>query len=44
VVPVLGELPLASAMAFDLGVFAVVVGATLLALVSLAGRPTRSGL
>ena len=43
VVPVLGELPLASAMAFDLGVFAVVVGATLLALVSLAGRPTRSG-
>jgi multicomponent K+:H+ antiporter subunit A len=37
----LGELPLASAMAFDLGVFAVVVGATLLALLSLARRQPR---
>jgi multicomponent K+:H+ antiporter subunit A len=41
VLPVLGELPLASAMAFDLGVFAVVVGATLLALLSLARRQGR---
>ncbi|MDD3651363.1 hydrogen gas-evolving membrane-bound hydrogenase subunit E, partial [Immundisolibacter sp.] len=39
--PVLGEVPLASAMAFDLGVFAVVVGATLLALLGLAGRRPR---
>nr|WP_236953315.1 monovalent cation/H+ antiporter subunit A [Immundisolibacter cernigliae] len=41
VLPLLGELPLASAMAFDLGVFAVVVGATLLALLSLARRQPR---
>jgi multicomponent K+:H+ antiporter subunit A len=42
VVPVLGELPLASAALFDLGVYLVVVGATLLALNTLAaaGRPT----
>jgi multicomponent K+:H+ antiporter subunit A len=39
--PVLGEVPLASAMAFDLGVFAVVVGATLLALLGLTGRRPR---
>ncbi len=41
VLPVLGELPLASALAFDLGVFVVVVGATLLALLSLTCRPPR---
>ncbi|HEY5762710.1 MAG TPA: monovalent cation/H+ antiporter subunit A [Rhodocyclaceae bacterium] len=35
VLPVIGELPLASAALFDLGVFAVVVGATLAAIVAL---------
>jgi multicomponent K+:H+ antiporter subunit A len=35
VLPGLGELPLASAMAFDLGVWLVVVGATLLILINL---------
>jgi multicomponent K+:H+ antiporter subunit A len=39
-VPLLGELPLASAALFDLGVFFTVVGATLLTLVAL-GRATR---
>jgi multicomponent K+:H+ antiporter subunit A len=34
VLPVLGTLPLASAMAFDLGVYLVVVGATMLILVA----------
>jgi multicomponent K+:H+ antiporter subunit A len=39
--PVIGELPLASAAAFDLGVYLSVVGATVLALASLGlvGRP-----
>jgi multicomponent K+:H+ antiporter subunit A len=36
VLPVLGELPIASAAAFDLGVYLTVVGATLLALTDLA--------
>ena len=35
VLPLLGELPLASAALFDLGVFAVVVGGTLAAIVAL---------
>ncbi|MCD6706387.1 MAG: monovalent cation/H+ antiporter subunit A [Thiobacillus sp.] len=35
--PVVGEFELASAMAFDLGVFLVVVGATLMILVNLGG-------
>ena len=35
VLPLIGELPLASAMAFDLGVYLVVVGATLLILINL---------
>ncbi len=35
ILPWLGELPLASAMAFDLGVYLVVVGATLLILINL---------
>ena len=42
-VPIIGELPLASAAAFDLGVYLAVVGATLLALTDLgrlAGRPS----
>ncbi len=33
--PLIGELPLASAMAFDLGVYLVVVGATLLILINI---------
>ena len=33
--PVIGEMPLASALIFDLGVFALVVGATLLMLIAL---------
>ena len=40
VVPVLGELPLASAALFDLGVYLVVVGATLLT-ISVLGSVTR---
>jgi multicomponent K+:H+ antiporter subunit A len=40
VVPVLGELPLASAALFDLGVYLVVVGATLLT-ISVLGTVTR---
>ncbi len=40
VVPVLGELPLASAALFDLGVYLVVVGATLLT-ISVLGNATR---
>ncbi|MBC7938469.1 MAG: hypothetical protein H7Z19_01685, partial [Chitinophagaceae bacterium] len=49
VVPVLGELPLATAAVFDLGVYITVVGATLLTLSVLGaaskdlGRPTPAG-
>ncbi|GAA5180347.1 monovalent cation/H+ antiporter subunit A [Niveibacterium umoris] len=44
VLPLLGELPLASAAAFDLGVLAVVVGATLMLILAFAfGREERSG-
>src|SRR5690606_32759224 len=39
-VPVLGELPLASAAAFDLGVYLTVVGATLLT-ISVLGTVSR---
>ncbi|PAT31241.1 monovalent cation/H+ antiporter subunit A [Vandammella animalimorsus] len=39
--PYLGEIHIASAMFFDLGVFAVVVGATLLILTALAHQSTR---
>jgi len=39
--PVLGELHIASAMAFDLGVFCVVVGSTLLILTALAHQSIR---
>jgi multicomponent K+:H+ antiporter subunit A len=35
-VPLLGQLPLASAALFDLGVYLAVVGTTMLAFVSLA--------
>jgi multicomponent K+:H+ antiporter subunit A len=41
VLPLLGELPLATAMLFDLGVFGVVVGATSLMLVALAHQSLR---
>ncbi len=39
--PLLGRLPLASAVLFDLGVFAVVVGATTLLLIALAHQSLR---
>jgi multicomponent K+:H+ antiporter subunit A len=39
--PVLGQLPLASAVLFDLGVFSVVVGATTLLLIALAHQSLR---
>ncbi len=40
-VPLLGKLPLASAILFDLGVFSVVVGATTLILIALAHQSLR---
>ena len=40
--PLLGELPLASAAVFDLGVYLTVVGATLLTL-SVLGAVSREG-
>jgi multicomponent K+:H+ antiporter subunit A len=43
IVPVLGELPLATAAIFDLGVFLTVVGATVLALSGIAGLATGIG-
>jgi multicomponent K+:H+ antiporter subunit A len=42
VLPVLGELPLASAALFDLGVYLAVVGATVLSLSGI-GRLARGG-
>ena len=39
--PLIGEVPTASALVFDLGVFALVVGATLLMLVALAHQSVR---
>ena len=39
--PVIGKVPLASALLFDIGVFALVVGATLLMLVALAHQSVR---
>jgi multicomponent K+:H+ antiporter subunit A len=41
-VPLLGTIPLASALLFDLGVFALVVGATVLMLIALAHQSVRS--
>jgi multicomponent K+:H+ antiporter subunit A len=41
-VPLLGRTPLASALLFDLGVFALVVGATVLMLIALAHQSVRS--
>jgi multicomponent K+:H+ antiporter subunit A len=39
--PVFGEIPLASALLFDLGVFALVIGATTLILIALAHQSVR---
>ncbi|HEX6120729.1 MAG TPA: hydrogen gas-evolving membrane-bound hydrogenase subunit E, partial [Dongiaceae bacterium] len=41
-VPLLGEIPLSSALLFDIGVFALVIGATVLILVALAHQSIRS--
>jgi multicomponent K+:H+ antiporter subunit A len=43
VLPVIGEVPLASAAAFDLGVFLTVVGSTLLTISALSGASQRPG-
>jgi multicomponent K+:H+ antiporter subunit A len=40
--PLLGQVPLASALIFDLGVFALVVGSTVLMLIALAHQSVRS--
>lgn len=40
-VPLIGEMPLASALLFDLGVFSLVVGATVLVLIALAHQSIR---
>jgi multicomponent K+:H+ antiporter subunit A len=42
VLPIIGELPLPSAALFDLGVFALVVGATVLILIALGHQSVRS--
>ena len=39
--PVIGKVPTASALVFDIGIFALVVGATLLMLVALAHQSVR---
>ncbi|WP_255542880.1 MnhB domain-containing protein [Azospirillum sp. INR13] len=39
--PVLGKIPVASALLFDIGVFALVVGATILILIALARQSLR---
>jgi multicomponent K+:H+ antiporter subunit A len=41
-VPLIGTVPLASALLFDLGVFALVVGATVLMLIAIAHQSVRS--
>jgi multicomponent K+:H+ antiporter subunit A len=43
VLPLIGEVPLASAAAFDLGVFLTVVGSTLLTISALSGASQRPG-
>ncbi len=43
VLPVIGEVPLASAATFDLGVFLTVVGSTLLTISALSGASQRPG-
>jgi multicomponent K+:H+ antiporter subunit A len=41
-IPLIGSVPLASALLFDLGVFALVVGATVLMLIAIAHQSVRS--
>ena len=41
-VPAIGKVPAATALLFDLGVFAVVVGATVLILIALAHQSVRT--
>jgi multicomponent K+:H+ antiporter subunit A len=41
-IPLVGAIPLASALLFDLGVFALVVGATVLMLIAIAHQSVRS--
>jgi multicomponent K+:H+ antiporter subunit A len=41
-IPLIGRVPLASALPFDLGVFALVVGATVLMLIAIAHQSLRS--
>jgi len=41
-VPVLGDVPLASALLFDLGIFVLVVGATALILIAIAHQSVRT--
>jgi multicomponent K+:H+ antiporter subunit A len=41
-VPILGKIPVSSALLFDIGVFALVVGATVLVLIALAHQSIRS--
>ena len=43
-VPLVGDIPIASALLFDIGVFAVVVGTTVLILIALAHQSIRSPL
>jgi multicomponent K+:H+ antiporter subunit A len=40
--PLVGEVPMASAILFDLGVFSLVVGATVLMLIAIAHQSIRS--
>ncbi len=41
-VPIIGDIPIASALIFDIGVFAVVVGTTVLMLIAIAHQSIRS--
>ncbi|MGE3784764.1 MAG: hydrogen gas-evolving membrane-bound hydrogenase subunit E, partial [Alphaproteobacteria bacterium] len=41
-IPLIGRVPVASALAFDIGVFALVVGATVLMLIAIAHQSVRS--
>jgi multicomponent K+:H+ antiporter subunit A len=41
-IPLIGAIPLASALLFDIGIFALVVGATVLMLISIAHQSVRS--
>ena len=41
-IPLIGEVPLATALLFDIGVFAVVVGTTVLILIAIAHQSIRA--